>query len=91
MPRRRYGGRRRVDALTHEQMMELWLGPRDRKGLRHFEDDGAAEDAWRAHRDGLMREYGEQTLGWWAARRYDLHEPVLPTTAALTIGHVRAG
>lgn len=72
MPKRRYGTRRRTAALTHDQKIELWLGPRSSAGLQSFPDDCQAADAYWAHRDELMEWHRENFTLTWAFKRYEL-------------------
>ena len=68
---RRRTARRKVDVLTHGQLLELMLGPRGVTGLEHFRDDGHAEDVYREHRDQLFQLLGCDITASWAFQRFD--------------------
>jgi hypothetical protein len=58
--------RHRLGELTHEQEMELWLGPSHRGPAFGSESERAA--AWLRHRDRLMTawaRHGRRPHGWW--------------------------
>jgi len=68
---RRRTARRKVDALTHGQLLELMLGPRGVTGLEHFRDDGHAEDVYLAHRDQLFELLGGDVTQSWAFKKFE--------------------
>jgi len=68
---RRRTARRKVDALTHAQLIELMLGPRGATGLEQFRDDGHAEDVYLAHRDQLFELLGGDITASWAFQRFE--------------------
>ena len=68
---RRRTARRKVDALTHGQLLELMLGPRGVTGLEQFRDDGHAEDVYWSHRDQLFDLLGGEITASWAFQRFE--------------------
>jgi hypothetical protein len=63
---RSYVRRHRRGELTHEQEMELWLGPSHRGSA--FGSREELHQAWLKHRDRLMcawAKHGKRPAGWW--------------------------
>jgi hypothetical protein len=59
--------RRRRDELSHDQMLELWLGPDEQRGSL-FNDREELQSAWDTHRDVLMERWGSHGRRpqiWW--------------------------
>ena len=71
MARRKRRVRRKADEVTIPQVIELMLGPKT-GGLRHFRDDGHAQDVWGENRDRLFGLLGEDVLRCWAYKRFEL-------------------
>lgn len=69
--RRQSSTRRRFAVLSHDEVVELWLGPRG-EGISVFESDGTRRDAWLLHRQQLSENAGVDIGRWWAAKHYGL-------------------
>jgi hypothetical protein len=83
--------RHRWGELTHEQEMELWLGPSHRGPAFGSEDERRV--AWIRHRDRLMTawaKHGRRPHGWWLYEspiprpRYDTEQSTLYVAGLLT-------
>jgi hypothetical protein len=65
MARPKRPGKRRLDALTGLQVIELTIGPPPRGAA--FADDATRRQSWRDHRDELVRRFPTA----WARWQYD--------------------
>lgn len=72
MPRKRIADKRRFERLSHDQYLELLIGPRsDQRDMCAFASEQDARAAWRLHGEQILSDLGDSsTKEPWALRHF---------------------